>query len=161
MTDKQYYHYTLDCQIGSITLLASDEGLVAIMQGSADELQVESTFDRVKLAPYAEAVQNFFNSSVDELPITLDVEQGTELQRAVWDELLRIPYGETITYSELAKRVGKPTAVRAVASACGKNPMPLLIPCHRVVAKDGTLGGFTWGLPVKEQLLRQEGVVIH
>ncbi len=83
---------------------------------------------------------------------------GTALQRAVWAEIGHIRRGETITYSELARRVGHPRAVRAVASACGKNPLPLLYPCHRVVGIRGSLGGFGWGLEAKRYLLALEGV---
>lgn len=90
------------------------------------------------------------------LPYHLD--RGTPLQRAVWLALAKIPYGETVSYSTLAERVGFPRAVRAIASACGANPLPLLIPCHRVIAKDGGLGGFSLGgVEVKEHLLALEG----
>lgn len=90
--------------------------------------------------------------------VPLDLEEGTALQRSVWDTIYHIPYGKTISYTELANKVKKPKAVRAAASACGKNPIPLIIPCHRVLAKDGTLGGFGWGLEIKRQLLDLEHV---
>ena len=82
--------------------------------------------------------------------------RGTEFQRSVWRQLLGIPYGETISYGELARRVGNPKASRAVGSANGKNPLPIVIPCHRVIAGDGTLGGFGGGLPTKKILLALE-----
>lgn len=81
---------------------------------------------------------------------------GTNLQRAVWKELTQIPYGETISYEELAMRVGKPKAVRAVASAVGENPLSIAIPCHRVVLKSGEIGEYHWGSDVKEKLLAYE-----
>lgn len=80
---------------------------------------------------------------------------GTEFQRAVWKEMLKIPRGQTRTYGEIAAAIGRPNAVRAVGSACGANPIPLFIPCHRVVAKNG-LGGFGSGLPWKKLLLEME-----
>lgn len=85
---------------------------------------------------------------------------GTEFQRKVWSELRRIKRGEVITYKELARRVGKPRAIRAVASAVGKNPYPILIPCHRVVRSDGALGGYSGpgGIRQKRALLFREGV---
>ena len=81
--------------------------------------------------------------------------EGTDFQQAVWSELKKIPSGQTRTYSEIAKAVGRPSAVRAVGTACGANPVPLFIPCHRVVAKNG-LGGFGACLPWKTLLLNQE-----
>ena len=81
---------------------------------------------------------------------------GTAFQRTVWRQLQEIPYGETISYGELARRVGNPKASRAVGSANGANPLPIVIPCHRVIAGDGTLGGFGGGLPTKQTLLALE-----
>ncbi len=91
----------------------------------------------------------------DEAEATLTV-RGTELQLAVWQALLDIPAGETVSYEALAWRVGRPSAVRAVASAVGANPVSWLIPCHRVLRKDGSAGGYRWGLAVKSRLLQSE-----
>ena len=85
--------------------------------------------------------------------------RGTAFQRAVWESMLSIPHGHTISYGELARRAGRPKAFRAVGQAVGANPIPLLIPCHRVTASTG-LGGFGGGLALKRALLKQEGVVI-
>ncbi len=82
--------------------------------------------------------------------------QGTQFQLAVWREMQRIPYGQTISYGELARRIGNPKASRAVGSANGANQIPIVIPCHRVIAAGGKLGGFGGGLPVKEALLALE-----
>jgi methylated-DNA-[protein]-cysteine S-methyltransferase len=82
---------------------------------------------------------------------------GTEFQLRVWDALLEIPFAETATYSQIATRIGRPSAVRAVGSANGRNPIPIIIPCHRVIGSNGTLTGFGGGLDVKESLLRLEG----
>ena len=81
---------------------------------------------------------------------------GTAFQRRVWNELRRIPYGETISYGELARRIGRPTASRAVGAANGRNPLAIVVPCHRVIGADGTLIGYGGGLPVKEALLAHE-----
>ena len=89
-----------------------------------------------------------------DLPMELD---GTEFQREVWAELSRIPYGETISYGELARRVGRPRGPRAVGQANGKNPIAIIVPCHRVVAGNG-IGGYGGGLPMKRTLLSLEGV---
>ena len=82
--------------------------------------------------------------------------EGTDFQRAVWSELRKIPYGETISYKQLACRIGKPKAVRAVGAANGANPIPIIIPCHRVIGHDGSLIGFGGGLPLKKRLLQLE-----
>jgi methylated-DNA-[protein]-cysteine S-methyltransferase len=84
------------------------------------------------------------------------IPQGTDFQRAVWSELQKIPYGETISYKQLAERIGKPKAVRAVGAANGANPIPIIIPCHRVIGNDGSLTGFGGGLPLKKKLLELE-----
>ncbi|WP_051670331.1 methylated-DNA--[protein]-cysteine S-methyltransferase [Bryobacter aggregatus] len=85
---------------------------------------------------------------------------GTDFQRRVWEELLRIPFGQTISYMELAQRIGNPKAVRAVGLANGRNPISLIIPCHRVIGANGDLTGYGGGLPRKEFLLRHEGIPV-
>lgn len=92
-----------------------------------------------------------------DLPLVLD---GTAFQKLVWRRLQEIPYGQTISYGELAKRVGNEKASRAVGSANGRNKLPIVIPCHRVIAGDGTLGGFGGGLPMKQTLLALESRVL-
>ena len=82
----------------------------------------------------------------------------TTFQQSVWAELRRIPYGQTISYGELARRIGNPNSSRAVGAANGKNPIPIVVPCHRVIGGNGKLTGFGGGLPVKAQLLQLEGV---
>ncbi len=101
------------------------------------------------IATYASGKENAFaNISV--------LLHGTDFQLNVWNILASLGYGEVISYSELAIKSGKPSAIRAVATACGKNPVPIIIPCHRIIAKNGGLGGFAWGLAYKRQLLEVE-----
>ncbi len=83
---------------------------------------------------------------------------GTPFQQSVWKELLKIPSGITRSYAEIARSIGKPKSTRAVAQACGANPVPVLVPCHRVIRNDGSLGGYTGGIHIKLALLRAEGV---
>jgi methylated-DNA-[protein]-cysteine S-methyltransferase len=89
----------------------------------------------------------------------LDLSFGTPFQQKVWRAMLAIPRGQTRSYAWIAKKIGKPKAVRAVGAACGANPVPIVVPCHRVVASDGSLGGFGGGLALKKQLLKLEGAL--
>jgi len=84
---------------------------------------------------------------------------GTAFQRLVWKELLKIPHGRTISYSELARRIGKPKAVRAAGNALGANPVPVIVPCHRVIASGGKIGGFSAGKKIKRELLAEENIL--
>lgn len=84
---------------------------------------------------------------------------GTEFQEAVWRSIRSIPYGSTVTYSQIAEQIGRPTATRAVANACGKNPIPLIIPCHRVIRKNGDLGGYGLGIERKKNLIEHEKAI--
>lgn len=99
---------------------------------------------------------DYFEGKLQEFQIQLDIE-GTEFQKKVWAEMLKIPYGKTMSYGELAERVGCPKGARAVGLACNKNRIPIIIPCHRVVGKNGKLTGFAGGLDTKEFLLKIEG----
>ncbi len=168
MTTTLYYT-THPSSIGELLLVAGARGLryVTLLEPNTDV----ATHLAAKFAPTPTPtlmpLDDFFataTAAIDAylnlgapLALPYDLAEGTHLQRAVWLEIARIPHGETISYSTLAERVGFPRATRAVASACGANPVPLAIPCHRVIAKDGSLGGFSLGgLVVKEKLLALE-----
>jgi methylated-DNA-[protein]-cysteine S-methyltransferase len=90
--------------------------------------------------------------------VPIDLSAGTDFQQSVWRALTKIPRGETRSYGWVAKQVGKPGASRAVGTACGANPVPVVVPCHRVIASDGSIGGFGGGLPMKRRLLALEAV---
>lgn len=157
------FYTTAPSSIGELLLVGNARGLrfVRLVEGDA-----AGTLAKLG-ASEAQKLDGFFDTSkaaiatylegTGPLKLPYDLAGGTPLQRAVWLAMAKIPYGETISYTTLADRVGFPRAVRAVASACGANPLPLVIPCHRVVAKDGTLGGFSLGgAGVKEKLLAVE-----
>lgn len=111
-------------------------------------------------APLKAALDRYFRGEDEGFEdVALDI-SGTDFQRRVWEELRRIPYGEVISYGELAERVGAPTATRAVGNANSKNPVPILIPCHRVVAVGMRIGGYTGGVRRKVDLLRLEGLQV-
>ena len=108
------------------------------------------------LAPYLDQLNQYFAGERREFTVPLDL-HGTEFQLRCWHALLKIGYGETRTYAQLARAVGSPNGFRAVGAANGANPVSIIVPCHRVIASDGTLGGYGGGLEVKEKLLRLEG----
>lgn len=99
-------------------------------------------------------IREYLSGERKEFDLEIKLE-GTEFQKAVWREMLKIPYGETRTYSEIAAAINRPKAVRAVGTACGKNKFLIVVPCHRVVAKNG-LGGYAFGLEIKQKLLKLE-----
>ena len=101
-------------------------------------------------------IMDYFAGKRAELPDKLDLGDATVFQRSVWEATRQIPYGETRSYGWIAKQIGKPGAARAVGHALGKNPLPIIIPCHRVISSDGTLGGFSGGLAMKKRLLALE-----
>jgi len=111
--------------------------------------------DKVPLREVIQQLRAYFAKELETFKLTLAPE-GTDFQQSVWNELCGIPYGETISYGELAKRVGNPKASRAVGAANGQNPIPIIIPCHRVIGSDGKLTGFGGGLPIKQKLLALE-----
>jgi O-6-methylguanine DNA methyltransferase len=104
------------------------------------------------------AVQAYLDGKARSFALPLDWGDHSPFQMKVWEVLRGIPYGRVRSYGWVARKIGKPRAARAVGSACGANPVPLLVPCHRVVAGDGSLGGFSGGLPNKKRLLKLEGV---
>lgn len=111
--------------------------------------------DEERLAPLARALERYFAGKLRAFDFALAA-QGTPFQKRVWAELVRIPYGATIGYAELARRIGSPRAVRAVGGANGANPIPILVPCHRVIGSDGSLTGFGGGIARKRALLELE-----
>ena len=107
------------------------------------------------MAAASKQLQEYFAGDRRDFTIPLDLE-GTDFQRAAWLALADVPYGETASYGEQAERIGRPRASRAVGAANGKNPVPIVLPCHRIVGADGSLTGFAGGLEMKERLLAHE-----
>jgi methylated-DNA-[protein]-cysteine S-methyltransferase len=156
----------INSPIGKLTLVARGEALVAVaFEGEEKEAQrwLRRRFGETEIKDHpdpagaASALRAYFAGKLPALDRVKVDTGGTEFQRAVWSELRRIPAGGTISYAELAARLGRPTAVRAVGAANGSNPVPVVLPCHRVIAADGTLCGYGGGLPRKQWLLAHEG----
>jgi methylated-DNA-[protein]-cysteine S-methyltransferase len=145
----------LDTPIGPLTLVAGERGLRAIhFPGRAPELDAADR-DPARLAPAAAQLREYFAGERTAFALELDL-GGTALQRAVWERLQAIPCGETTTYTRLAQDVGRPRAVRAVGAAVGRTPVPIVVPCHRVLGADGSLTGYAGGLERKRALLDHE-----
>ncbi len=154
-----YYKYILS-PIGQLKLVASHEKLFAILWDNERP-------NRVKLAEMQEAGNNllllqtesqldeYFRGGRSQFDIPMQM-KGTAFQQAVWHTLMKIPYGITRTYKEIAEAVGRPYAVRAVGTAIGRNPISIIVPCHRVIASNGGLAGFAGGLDRKQLLLHLE-----
>lgn len=106
-------------------------------------------------------LREYFAGSRRTFDVSLDLSAATDFQRSVYDELLKVEYGRVVTYGELARRQGRPQGAQALGQAVGANPIPIIVPCHRVVAADGRLGGFSGGLDAKVALLRHEGVEVE
>lgn len=135
---------------------SEDELVQAVEEMKADYQQADYSESPEYLQVYADQLVAFLDERSPSFCPPLDILHGTTFQREVWAELQRIQPGETITYVELAARIGQPTAVRAVANACGKNHLAIAIPCHRVIRSDGSLAGYRWGVEWKERLLALE-----
>ena len=152
------------CSLGSILVGQSERGVCAILSGTtpspgpgsagpisrAQLLGGDGDFERL-----VAKVVGFIEAPALGLGLPLDV-RGTAFQERVWRALREIPAGETATYTDIAARIGSPSAVRAVAQACGANPLAVAIPCHRVVRRDGNLSGYRWGIERKRELLKRE-----
>jgi AraC family transcriptional regulator, regulatory protein of adaptative response / methylated-DNA-[protein]-cysteine methyltransferase len=155
-----------ECSLGSILVAQSAKGVCAILLGDdADALvrDLQDRFPRATLvggdAAFEQTVARvigFVEDPAGGLGLPLDV-RGTAFQQRVWQALREIPAGSTATYTEIAARIGSPNAKRAVAQACGANPLAVAIPCHRVVNTDGSLSGYRWGVERKRNLLQKEG----
>lgn len=152
-----YYCY-LNTSIGDLLLAGDDEALslVGFPQGSMRrEPDAEWIYSEKPFAEARKQLTEYFAGKRQTFDLTLKP-SGTEFQLRVLDELQKIPYGSTTTYGDIAQRIGRPKAVRAVGAANGRNPIPIIIPCHRVIGSTGKMTGFGGGIPTKEALLRLE-----
>ncbi len=169
MSQNETIFYTLfDYKGWTMYIAATDKGLcyVGSQNEPIDELKkwVKKKFktgnlieNDENLSTYVSELKDYVDGNKKEFTSNFDL-RGTPFQIDVWNALCSIPYGETKCYSDIAKKIGNPKAVRAVGTAIGSNPIAVIIPCHRVLGKDGSLTGYSGGLPVKEKLLQLEGI---
>ncbi|MES5818890.1 methylated-DNA--[protein]-cysteine S-methyltransferase [Streptomyces sp. RG80] len=148
-------HTVIDSPYGPLTLVATDGTLSGLYMTDQRHRPAQETFGVRDDRPFGAAVDQleaYFKGELKEFTVELRLD-GTPFQRSVWQQLVRIPYGETRTYGELADALGNPGASRAVGLANGKNPIGIVVPCHRVVGSDGSLTGYGGGLERKQRLL--------
>lgn len=160
MTDFAYKFMTIKSPVGLLKLIASEHGLAAILWENDNSKRVRlepQVFDDTNpvLKETEKQLHEFFNGKRTTFDLPLDF-KGTPFQKAVWAELLKIPFGTLRTYSDIAKSIGNPKAVRAVGAANGKNPVSIIAPCHRVIGSNGSLTGFAGGVDIKVILLKLE-----
>ncbi|WP_158784705.1 methylated-DNA--[protein]-cysteine S-methyltransferase [Pantoea sp. BAV 3049] len=155
-----YFYKMLSSPVGELKLVASVRGLAAILWENEDPKRVrlldpQEDPQHPVLLETEKQLNEYFAGKRQRFTLTLDF-KGTEFQKKVWQALVAIPFGETRSYSEIAREIGHPTAVRAVGAANGRNPISIIAPCHRVIGANGKLTGFAGGLEVKAFLLNIE-----
>lgn len=162
MTSDTIYSRTIDSPVGPLTAVATDQGLRAVLWPEDERIDFESSpvesSDHPVLDAVATQLEQYFAGDRVVFDVPLDL-HGTDFQVSVWRALAEIPFGETSTYGDQAARIGRPKAARAVGAANGRNPVSIVLPCHRIVGKDGSLTGFAGGLETKRFLLDHEQAI--
>jgi methylated-DNA-[protein]-cysteine S-methyltransferase len=158
---KRHVYKMMNSPVGRLKLVATDDGLAAILWETDRPYRVRLNIeaednDHPVLIETERQLEEYFDGRRKEFAVKLDL-VGTAFQRHVWNALLTIPFGETRSYGQIARQIGRPRAVRAVGAANGRNPVSIIAPCHRVIGSTGKLTGFAGGLDVKAHLLALEG----
>ncbi len=158
----KHYYTTMLTHVGNVTLQANDKGLTGVwfetQTTQPANLGTANAMHPV-LVQAKQELQEYFAGTRQAFDVPIDA-QGTDFQRTVWRALCTIPYGTTISYQQLADLIGNPRAVRAVGLANGKNPISVIVPCHRVIGKNGQLTGYAGGIERKQELLTLEGAAV-
>jgi len=160
------YYSTINSPVGKLYAAKTSKGISFLSLTRKEwerylrDLRKDRNFELhrndVQFLPLKKALRRYFSGKEMKFTFPFDLFSGTSFQRKVWNAMRKIPYGETRSYKWLAQKVGNPQKARAVGQACGSNPLPILIPCHRVIRENGSLGGFGGGLHIKGELLRIE-----
>ena len=160
---KVIYTSHIDTPLGGITMAATDRGLAGVwfdqQRHWPDTAGWITKDDHPALAEAADQLRDYFAGKRERFDMKLDLSHGTAFQQSVWHLLLAIPAGATTSYGKLSMNVGNPAAVRAVGAAVGRNPISVIVPCHRVLGADGSLTGYAGGLERKTALLELEGAL--
>ncbi len=166
--EEDLFYDLFDSPIGPLWIVSVQAGLAYLLWHRSEAAMRAELRDRTgrhpkKSARYAKpwrsSLKRYFSGEQVVFREAIAFLEGTPFQHAVWQNLMHIPYGKVSTYRSVSQKLNKPSAARAVGNACGKNPLPIVVPCHRVVREDGTLGGYTGGIGIKTHLLKIEGVL--
>ncbi|HEX6684965.1 MAG TPA: methylated-DNA--[protein]-cysteine S-methyltransferase [Candidatus Limnocylindrales bacterium] len=144
--------FQLDTLIGDLSYAVDDDGVCAVHFGHYEGALAGD-------GPVAEELRAYFAGKLTDFTVPLHVRRGSDFERAVWEQMKLIPYGETRSYGFVAEAVGEPGGAQAVGVACNRNPLPIIVPCHRIIGADGKLVGFGGGLKLKRMLLELEANV--
>lgn len=155
-----YFYKMMPSPVGELTLVATEQGLAAVLWENDKPSRVPLNELRLNqrlplLLNVEQQLNDYFAQKLKQFTLPLDI-SGTEFQKKVWHALMTIPFGEKRSYAHIAKQIGHEKAVRAVGAANGKNPVSIIVPCHRVIGSDGALRGFAGGLDTKAYLLEME-----
>lgn len=163
-------YFEISAPIGPLVLVSGEQGLCLIEFGTFEDNRMkimdwanrwfgsfELVEDEEALKPVAEQLEEYFRKERTSFDYKLDL-RGTEFQKRVWNALLAVSYGRTASYKDIAEAIGSPKAVRAVGGANNRNPVPVIVPCHRIIGADGQLVGYGGGLDIKVSLLELEGI---
>ena len=158
MEEQRIYGETYQSPIGALTILSGDKGIKAIKFYEDEKVKAQGRTNEMTRWAVKE-LEEYFQGKRKAFTVPC-VPKGTDFQKRVWEALIQIPYGETRTYKEIAAAAGNPKASRAVGMANNRNPIPIIIPCHRVIGTNGSLTGYAGGLKVKEYLLKLESNLV-
>lgn len=153
------YTSIVQSPLGNLRIEASDLGITALRKTEESPDTVDS--DQLHIKLLKKELEGYFSGSLKSFSVHLDIDAYSTFQQAVWKELIAIDYGTTISYKELAIRLGDVKKIRAAGTANGKNPIPIVIPCHRVIGSDGSMVGYSQGIDMKELLLALEGMPVQ
>lgn len=156
MNKLSLQQWKFDSKMGALFLVASAKGLKGVFVERQNIPMAKALKENLILQNAVKELSEYFAGTRKKFDLPLDIE-GTEFQKRVWSQLRKIPFGKTYSYKELATQIKNEKACRAVGTANGKNPLCIIIPCHRIIAADGTLGGYSGGLDLKIKLLELEG----
>jgi methylated-DNA-[protein]-cysteine S-methyltransferase len=163
MTDNEILYFASSKISGiQLKIFASHKGIVKIFLNKSDSIESSNQTNLRPDDPFLfnvfQQLDEYFCNKRKTFNVPLDI-HGTEFQKKVWNELSKIPYGKTVSYKTIAERVGDLKSIRSVGKANGANPIPIIIPCHRVINSDGSIGGYSGGIKIKEKLLELEGII--